>query len=471
MRYGHGEENMNDNEREKFASRLGFILISAGCAIGLGNIWRFPYITAEYGGAAFLLIYFLFLIILGIPVAAMEFSVGRASRKSIAKSFIALEPKGTKWHYFSLCGMVGNYILMMFYTVVSGWILLYVFKTLRGDFTGMNAAAVSAEFGRMVSEPWAQILCMGILVVSSFGICSLGLQSGVERVTKTVMSLLIVIMFILAANSLLLPGAEAGVEYFFKPDFTKLLEGGWGGFNKVLFAAMGQAFFTLSIGMGSMAIFGSYIGKEHSLLGEAVYISLLDTLVAVTAGLIIIPACFAFDVELAAGPPLIFIALPNIFNAMPLGRLWGAIFFIFMLFAAVSTLIAVFENILSFAMDYWGWSRKKSAWVNCALIFVLSLPALLGNNVWSSFQPLGAGSSILDLEDFLVSQNILPLGSLVYVAFCTQKFGWGWNGFVGESNTGNGLKVRGWMRFYLTWILPLIILYVFTMGYVSMFGK
>jgi NSS family neurotransmitter:Na+ symporter len=460
-----------NGDRERFATRIGFILISAGCAIGLGNIWRFPYVVAENGGAAFLLFYFLFLIILGIPLVTMEFAVGRASRKSIAKSFLTLEPKGTKWHYFSLLGIVGNYMLMMFYTGVSGWILLYVLKTLHGDFLGLDSAGVATEFGKMVAEPTLQSVCMAVMVIASFAVCSLGLRDGVERITKVVMALLLLIMFVLAGNSLMLPGAAAGVEYFFKPDFARLFSGGWGGFNEVLFAAMGQAFFTLSIGIGSMAIFGSYIGRERSLLGESVHIAVLDTLVAITAGLIIIPACFAFNVELTAGPALIFIALPNIFNSMAFGQAWGVVFFLFMLFAAMSSLIAVFENILSFAMDYWGWSRQKSVWINCALIIILSLPALFGNNIWQDVQPLGKGSTILDFEDFIVSQNALPIGALAYVFFCTWKIGWGWDGFFKESNMGRGMRVTKNMRFYLTWILPLIILYVFIMGYVGIFSK
>lgn len=458
-------------EREQFATRLGFILISAGCAIGLGNIWRFPYITAEYGGAAFLLIYMLFLILLGVPLVTMEFAVGRASKKSIAKSFLDLQPPGTCWQALSLLGVVGNYMLMMFYTGVSGWVLLYVVKMLCGDFNGLTSAQIGAEFGQMVADPVPQVISMVIIVAVSFGICSLGLRSGVERINKNLMAVLLIIMFILAGNSLLLPGANEGVEYFFKPDFEKVFAGGWSSFNQVMFAAMGQAFFTLAIGIGSMAIFGSYIGREHTLLGESINIALLDTLAAMVAGLIIIPACFAFDVELTAGPSLIFIALPNIFNSMPYGQIWGVVFFIFVLFAAMSSLVAVFENILSFAMDYWGWSRRKSVYFNFVLLSVLSLPALFGNNIWSDVQPLGAGTTILDLEDFIVSQNILPIGALIYVFFCTWKIGWGWDNFMAECNIGRGAKIIPAMRFYLTYILPLIILYVFIMGYIGIFSK
>ncbi len=470
--------------REKFGTRLGFILISAGCAIGLGNVWRFPYITAQYGGAAFILIYLLFLLILGIPVMAMEFSVGRASRKSIAQSFRVLEPKGSKWHWFSVVGVLGNYMLMMFYTVISGWLLLYLWRFVSGAFTPASvetaigamsaglaepissADAITNMFVGMTAAPGAQIVCMGIMVALGFGICMMGLEKGVERITKVMMVLLIAIMAVLAVNSLTLEGAGEGIRYYLVPDFGKIREAGIG---TVLFAALGQAFFTLSIGMGSMAIFGSYISREKRLMGESVVITLLDTLVAIMAGLIIIPACFAFDIPTNAGPPLIFITLPNIFHAMAGGQWWGTAFFLFMLFAALSTLIAVFENIISFAMDALGWSRKKSAAVNMAAIFVLALPALLGFNLWSGVQPLGPGSGILDLEDFIVSYNILPLGSLVYVLFCCTRLGWGYESFLEEVNAGSGIRFPAALRGYATWGIPAIILYVFAQGYIDLF--
>jgi NSS family neurotransmitter:Na+ symporter len=461
---------MDMQNREKFGSRLGFILISAGCAIGLGNVWRFPYIVAENGGAAFLLIYLLFLVLLGIPAMSMEFAVGRASRVSIVRSFGALEPKGTKWHIFSIFGVIGNYMLMMFYTVVSGWMLIYIFKMIRGDFIGLTSEGVNAAFGAVLAAPGPQLFAMLAMIALGFGICSIGLQKGVERITKCMMLLLIAIMVVLAVRSVTLPGADAGLRYYLVPDFTKIFGHGFRHMNDVLFAAMGQAFFTLSVGMGSMAIFGSYIGRDRRLASESINITLLDTSVAFCAGLIIIPACFAYNVDLTSGPSLIFVTLPNIFNAMPMGRLWGSLFFAFMLFAALSTLIGVFENIISISMDGLGWSRKKASLINALMIAVLSLPALLGYNLWRGFQPLGSGSTILDLEDFIVSQNVLPIGALIYVLFCTRKYGWGWKNFLTEVNAGSGVPFSARLRGYLTWVLPVIIIYVFIMGYVGIFG-
>lgn len=457
-------------QREKFGSRLGFVLISAGCAIGLGNVWKFPYITAANGGAAFILIYLLFLVILGLPVMTMEFSVGRASGTSIIRANRILEPKGTKWHYHGILGVIGNYLLMMFYTVVSGWMLVYIFKMARGEFVGMDAAAVANAFGTMTGSIPAQLIGMIVMCLLGFGICAMGLKNGIERITKVMMTALICIMVVLAIRSITLPGAEEGVAYYLKPDFSKIFGQGLDHFNEVIFDAMGQAFFTLSVGMGAMAIFGSYIDKDRSLLGESMTITALDTFVAFTAGMIIIPACFAYDVDLQAGPSLIFITLPNVFNAMPWGRLWGTMFFVFMLFAALSTLIAVFENIISFAMDGLGWSRKKAALVNCAAIIVLSLPALLGYNVLSGIQPLGAGSTILDFEDFIVSNNILPIGAVIYVLFCTSRYGWGFDRFLEEANTGKGMKFPRKMQTYCKYVLPLIIVYVLIMGYISFFA-
>ncbi len=456
-------------EREKFGSRLGFILISAGCAIGLGNVWRFPYIVAEYGGAAFILIYLAFLVILGLPIMTMEFSVGRASQQSVARSFDVLEPKGSKWHLFKFVGMAGNYLLMMFYTTVSGWMLLYLLKMARGDFAGLDSVGVSAEFGEVLAQPWTLVIFMAIVVLIGLSICSLGLRNGVERITKVMMALLIVTMVILAVRSITLPGAGEGLRYYLVPDFQRMVDKGIG---EVLFAALGQAFFTLSIGMGSMAIFGSYINKDRRLLGESINITLLDTVVAFMAGLIIIPACFAYNVDLATGPSLIFETLPNVFNGMPLGQLWGALFFLFMCFAALSTVVAVFENILSFAMDQFGWSRKKACAVNLAAIFLLSLPCALGFNVLSGFTPLGAGSNVLDLEDFLVSNNILPLGSLVYVLFCATRKGWGWDNFLEEANSGEGVRFPGgkFMRCYCKYAIPLIVLYILVQGYIVKFA-
>lgn len=453
-------------EREKFSSRLGFILISAGCAIGLGNVWRFPYITGKYGGAAFVILYLFFLVILGLPIMVMEFSVGRASRKSAALSFDVLEPKGTKWHLYKYGAMAGNYLLMMFYTTIGGWMLLYFFKTALGQFDGLTSAEVSDSFGKLMGQPGLMTLFMIITVVICFLICSLGLQKGVEKITKVMMVCLLGLMIVLAARSLLLKGGEEGIRFYLFPDFKKLTEGS-GGLWEAVYAAMGQSFFTLSLGIGALAIFGSYIGKERSLTGEALSIAILDTFVALMAGLIIFPACFAYDIQPDSGPNLIFITLPNVFNAMKGGRLWGTLFFLFMSFAAFSTIIAVFENILSFAMDLTGCSRKKAVVINLIAIIVLSLPCVLGFNVLSGLKL--PGGSVLDFEDFLVSNNLLPLGSLIYLLFCTSRYGWDFRNFMKEANTGEGIKFPSWARFYVSYILPVIVLLIFFMGYWSFF--
>lgn len=449
-------------QREKFSSRLGFLLISAGCAIGLGNVWRFPYITGKHGGAAFVLLYLLFLALLGLPIMVMEFAVGRASQKSVAQSFDVLEPKGSKWHLHKYTSIAGNYLLMMFYTTIAGWMLLYCGKMASGEFSGMDAVKVKGVFDNLMANPLVMTAAMAVIVAGCMAICSFGLQKGVEKITKVMMLCLLLIMAVLAVHSFTLPGAQKGLSFYLLPDFSKLD-------RTALFDAMGQAFFTLSIGMGSIAIFGSYIGKEHALTGEALRVTLLDTGVALMAGLIIFPACFTFDVPLDSGPNLIFVTLPNVFAAIPGGRIWGSLFFIFLLFAALSTVIAVFENLISCWMDLKGWSRRKTVLINLALILVLSLPCVLGFNLLSGFQPLGAGSTILDLEDFLVSNNILPLGSLVYLLFCTSRYGWGWNNFRSEANTGRGLRFPGWARVYVSYILPLIVLFVFIQGYIEKF--
>ncbi len=453
-------------QREKFSSRLGFILISAGCAIGLGNVWRFPYITGVYGGAAFVLVYILFLAILGLPIMVMELSVGRASQRSAITSFHALEPQGTKWHIYGPIATLGNYILMMFYTTVSGWMIFYFVKMLRGDFVGMDAERVEGVFGQMISNPIGLFFWMFLSVAVCFFVCSLGLQNGVEKITKVMMSSLFFIMIILVVRSISLPNSTEGLIFYLKPDFEKMFEKG---LNEVVFAAMGQAFFTLSIGMGSIAIFGSYIGKERSITGEALSITLLDTFVALMAGLIIFPAASSFGIEPGKGPSLVFITLPNIFNHMAGGRIWGSLFFLFMTFAAFSTLIAVFENLIASCMDLWHWSRKKTVLINFVIIILISIPCVLGFNVWSFVQPLGEGSGILDLEDFLVSNNILPLGSLVYLMFCTRRYGWGWDNFLQEANTGKGLKFPSWTKYYVLYVLPIIVLYIFVNGYIQMF--
>lgn len=459
-------------EREKFSTRLGFLLISAGCAIGLGNVWRFPYIVGKYGGAAFVLVYLLFLVIMGLPIMVMEFSVGRASKKSIAQSFNALEPKGTKWHIYSWFGIAGNYLLMMFYTAIAGWLLLYCFKTAKGDFVGLDAAGVGAQFDSLMGQPWLMALFMFLIVAIGMLVCVRGLKNGVERINKIMMLCLLAMLVVLVVRAVTLDGASAGLEFYLKPNFHNLMYDAEGNviLGEAIYAAMGQAFFTLSIGIGALAIFGSYIGKEHRLTGEALRIGLLDTLVALMAGLIIFPACFAFNVDAGQGPSLIFVTLPNVFNAMPGGgRVWGALFFVFMTFAALSTVIAVFENIIAFAMDKWNWSRTKAVLVNFVLILLLSMPCILGFNYWSNFHILGL--SIMDFEDFLISDNLLPLGSLVYLAFCVSKRGWGWKNFRNEANTGDGIKFPNRVRFYIARILPVIILIIFVLGYWNRFFK
>ncbi len=454
------------NNRERFSSRLGFILISAGCAVGLGNVWRFPYITGQYGGAAFVLVYLIFLVLLGLPIMVMEFAVGRASQKSAARSFHVLEPAGTKWHLQGYACMAGNYLLMMFYTTVGGWMAAYIFKMLTGEFKGLDSDGVAAVFNDMLARPGYMTFWMVLVVLLSFFICSLGLQKGVERITKAMMSCLFLILLILCIRSVTLPGASEGLRFYLIPDFTRFTENGVG---NTIFAAMGQAFFTLSLGIGAMAIFGSYIGKDHTLTGETINICLLDTLVAFLAGLIIFPSCFAFGVDPGQGPGLVFITLPNIFNQMVGGRIFGVLFFVFMTFAAQSTIIAVFENIISFSMDLFGTSRKKTVLINGIAIILLSLPCVFGFNIWSGFQPMGAGSTIQDLEDFIVSNNLLPLGSMVYLLFCTSRYGWGWKNFLAEADTGKGVKFPAWARVYVSYILPLIVLFIFIMGYYQKF--
>lgn len=452
--------------REKFSSRMGFILISAGCAIGLGNVWRFPYIVGQYGGAAFVLIYAVFLLLLGLPIIVMEFAVGRASQKSAALSFDVLEPKGSKWHIEKWFAMAGNYILMMFYTTVAGWLFLYFIKMAAGDFTGLDADGVAGEFNAMLANPSLMVGFMILCVVFCFSICAMGLQGGVEKITKLMMVSLLVLMVVLAVNSVRMEGSRPGLEFYLKPDFGKIREAGIG---EVVFAALGQSFFTLSIGIGALAIFGSYIGKERRLTGEAINVTILDSFVAFMAGLIIFPACFAYNIEPGQGPSLIFITLPNVFNNMPGGRFWGTLFFLFMSFAAASTVIAVFQNIVSFATDLTGCSVKKAVVVNMIAVILLSLPCTLGFNVWSNVAPFGPGSTILDLEDFIVSNNLLPIGSLVYLLFCTSRYGWGFKNFLAEANEGKGVRFPMWARVYVTYIIPPVVLFIFVQGYWAKF--
>lgn len=448
-------------ERERLGSRLGFILLSAGCAIGIGNVWKFPYVAGMNGGGSFVLIYLFFLAILGIPVMTMEFAMGRASRKSPVKLYHTLEPKGSKWHVHGYLALIGMFLLMMFYTNVTGWMLQYFVDFAKGAFTGLNPTQVSTRFTEMMSNPVRSTIYVAIVIVLGFSICSIGLQKGLERVTKWLMLVLLAIMVVLAVNSAFLDGGKEGLAFYLMPSMERLTENGIG---NVVVAAMNQAFFTLSLGLGSMAIFGSYIGRERSLLGEAVNVALLDTFVAITAGIIIFPACFAYNVPLDSGPPLIFVTLPNIFNNLASGRLWGTLFFIFMFFAALSTVLAVFENIAACVSELTGWSRKKSCWILCPIMFVLSLPCILGFSVWKGFQPLGPNTNILDLEDFIVSNFALPLGSLIFVLFCVTRYGWGWKNFMREANEGKGLKVANWMRPYMTYVLPIIVLVVFIIG-------
>lgn len=453
-------------KREHFSSRLGFILISAGCAIGLGNVWRFPYIVGQYGGAAFVLIYILFLVILGMPIMAMEFAVGRASQKSAARSFHVLEPKGTKWHIAGWSAMAGNYILMMFYTTVGGWMLAYIYKTITGEFEGLDAEGVGNVFNSMLGNAGEMMTWMLVIVIIGFAVCAIGLQKGVEKITKAMMLALLGIMIVLCINSILLDNSSEGLKFYLVPDFGKMLDYGiW----NVVYAAMSQAFFTLSLGIGAMAIFGSYISRDRSLMGESINICILDTCVAFMAGLIIFPACFSFGVNPGEGPGLVFVTLPNIFNQMAGGKIWGTLFFIFMTFAALSTIIAVFENTVSFMIDLKGWSRKKSVIFNGILIAVLSIPCVLGFNVWSGFAPFGGTSTIQDLEDFIVSSNLLPLGSLAYLLFCVSKHGWGWENFIKEVDAGKGIKFPKWAKGYLKYVLPIIVIIIFVMGYYSKF--
>ena len=448
-------------EREKLGSRLGFILISAGCAIGIGNVWKFPYMAGQGGGGAFVLFYLIFLLILGLPIMTMEFAVGRASQKSPVKAYYALEKPGQKWHIHGYITLIGCYLLMMFYTTVAGWMLHYFYLTATGKFTGLDSDAVSGQFNTMLSQPLVMGFWMVVVVIAGILVCSIGLQNGLEKVTKVMMISLLLIMIVLAINSFFMDGAKEGLSFYLIPDFGRMKEIG---ITKTLTGAMNQAFFTLSLGIGAMAIFGSYIGKERSLLGESLNIALLDTFVAITSGLIIFPACFTFNVDQTSGPGLIFITLPNIFNHIPMGRLWGSLFFVFMSFAAFSTILAVFENIISCGMELTGWSRKKSSFVNAIAIILLSIPCVLGYNLWSWDGFAVFGGAVLDFEDFLVSNLFLPLGSLVYLLFCTSRYGWGWKNFTAEANTGKGLKMQNWMRGYITYILPLIVLFIFFFG-------
>ena len=454
--------------REHFASRIGFILVAAGCAIGLGNVWRFPYIVGEYGGGAFVLMYLIFLVILGLPVMVMEFAVGRASQKSCAQAFDILEPK-RRYHWFSWWGYIGCMILMMFYTTVAGWMVAYIPKMASGMFNGADAAATGELFNAMLASPGELVAWMLVAVFIGFGIVALGLQNGVERITKWMMAILFVAMIALCIRAMTLPGAGEGILFYLVPDFSRMFEGGWGTFGEAVYAAMGQAFFSLSLGIAAMEIFGSKIGRELSLTGEAVNVTALNTLVAILAGLIIFPACFAYGVTPDSGPSLVFVTLPVVFGQMPLGNVWGALFFVFMSFAALSTVIGVFELLVTWAMDRWGWTRRQAVLRNGVALALLSIPCVLGFNVWSGFVVPGIGD-IQSIEDFIVSNNILPLGVLIFAVFCCTKLGWGWDNFIKEADAGEGIKFPRKARIWCSYGIPILGVIIFIMGYAPKFA-
>ncbi len=450
--------------RESFKSRLGFILVSAGCAIGIGNVWRFPYVAGQNGGGIFVLFYLLFLVIMGLPVLTMELAVGRASRKSAVLGYKALEKPGSRWHIHGWVAIFGCYMLMMYYTTVSGWMVTYFYKFVKGDFvSGMNAEQTGAAFAGLLSDPLQMAFWMILTVVVGFFVCSRGLQNGLEKISKIMMSALLVLIVVLAVHSLTLSGAGEGIKFYLVPNMDTVRQVG---IKNVITAAMNQSFFTLSLGVAAMEIFGSYMGKEQTLAGEGVRICVLDTFVAIMAGFIMFPACFSYGVQVDAGPSLIFITLPNVFVNMAGGRVWGSLFFLFMTFASFSTVIAVFENIMSFGMDMFGWSRKKSALINCIIILVASMPCVLGYNVWSNLHIIGA-RDILDSEDFIVSNLLLPIGSLIYLLFCVTKWGWGYDKYLEEANTGKGLKIAKGLKPYFQFILPILILIILIQGLVG----
>ena len=451
-------------ERERLGSRLGFILLSAGCAIGLGNVYKFPYMVGENGGGIFVLIYLFFLLSMGVPVMTMEFAMGRAARKSVVKMYEEIQHKGSKWHLHGFLAMSANYVLLMFYAVVTGWLVRYFVDTAKGDFVGLDTKGVETHYNNMLAEPVSMTVYMLIVIVLATFICSKGLQNGLEKITKYMMIALLAIMVVLCVNSMFLPGGQEGIKFYLMPSLDNLFnEGVW----NVVVAAMNQAFFTLSLGIGCMAIFGSYIDKKRTLLGESVNIAVLDTFVALASGFIIFPACYAYDVDVTSGMGLIFLTLPNIFNNIPLGQFWGSLFFIFMSFAALSTIFAVFENVVSCTMDFFKWSRKKASLLNGVFLAFACMPCVLGWNVWSGFQPLGEGTNVMVLEDFFVSNLALPLGSLIFILFCVTRYGWGWDKFVAEANEGEGLKVQKWMRPYVTYVLPVIVGTIFVIGILS----
>lgn len=449
------------NKRESLGTRLGFILLSAGCAIGIGNVWRFPYITGQYGGGFFVLIYILFLVIMGVPIITMEYAVGRASGQSILPAFRKLEPQGSKWHLWGYVAMAGNYVILMFYSGVAGWLLYYFYLMVKGEFAGADTDAIKMTYDTMMGSPHILIISILVVMVMTIAICAGGLQNGVEKISKYMMIALLLIMVVLGVRSLTLPGAAEGVSFYLKPSLENMEKAGvW----NAVYAALNQSFFTLSIGMGGMEIFGSYIDKKRSLTGEAVIVASLDTFVALVAGLIVFPACFAYGISPDAGPSLIFLTLPRVFSTMPGGRVWGSLFFLFLFFAAESTMIGVFENDVSFFIDLKGMSRQKAALIAGVIITVCSVPCALGFNVWSGFQPLRAGNTIMDMEDFFVSNICLPVGSFIFTLFCSMKYGWGFKNYISEVNTGDGLKMTTKLSWYFKYVLPVLV------GFLALYG-
>ena len=448
-------------KRESFASRIGFLMVSAGCAIGIGNVWRFPTVTGQYGGGVFVLFYLLFLVLMGAPVLTMELAVGRAGHGSAGTAYRALEPKGSKWHLHGWACLIGCCVLMMYYTTVSGWMLAYFFRFVKGTFTGLAADAVSGVYADLLADPFEQIVWMAITVLLGFFVCSRGLQNGIERIGKWMMGALFVLILVLAVHSFVLPGAGEGLAFYLLPDWNRAAEMGIG---NVIVAAMNQAFFTLSLGVGAMEIFGSYMSRDYTLAGESLRICALDTCVAICSGLIIFPACFSYGVSPDAGPKLIVITLPNVFANMAGGRLWGTLFFVFMTFASFSTIIAVFQNILACLQESFGWSLKRACAVGTVFILLASVPCILGFNLWSGVQPMGPGSTVLDAEDFLVSNLLLPIGSLIYLLFCVTRWGWGFDNYLTEANTGKGLRLPRWFKPYFSVVLPLLIVFILVQG-------
>ena len=454
---------MSNSNRESFGSRIGFLLVSAGCAIGIGNVWKFPWLVGQNGGAIFVLLYLVFLVVMGLPILTMELAVGRASGKSAVAGYKALEPSGSKWHIHGWFCIAGCFLLMMYYTTVSGWMLGYFTKFATGTFTSdMNGDAISGVFSGMLSDPKQMLIFMALTVLGGSLICSFSLNNGLERISKWMMLCLLILIVVLAVHSLMLPNASKGTSFYLMPSLERINSIGW---SKAITAAMNQAFVTLSLGIGAMEIFGSYMSKKNTIAGEAARICGLDTFVAIMSGMIIFPACFSFGIEPDQGPALIFMTLPNVFVNMAYGQIWGTLFFLFMTFASFSTVIAVFENLIASASDNFGWSRKKAAGINCIAILIASVPCVLGYNIWSGFAPFG-GMTVLDMEDFLVSNLLLPIGSLIYLLFCVTRWGWGFDKYLAEVNSGIGMKMARIFKPYFVFVLPMMILIIIITGLV-----